>query len=219
MPDRFSFFSYYWKSWHERKKIPYGRHRISRLMRIVAGGGGEGGMGGTSNSEHLPIFRAPCEGKGRSAPVHGRGTLRPGQRKKKITWEGDKQQTDIATTRPNRPSGPIRWKSLNKKYTLLHKKYATVLQNKEITILVLAVPKKPDIDYSFLPNFWNGGDLDLERKWKRGCPKMRNESLQQIIFKSFDLINDLQMGLLKRKSHLSLVVLVSSQYFISEPTW
>ena len=43
-----------------------------------------------------------------STPVHGR---------KKIAWEGDKQTksqsqpwTDIATTRPNRPSGPIWWK-------------------------------------------------------------------------------------------------------------
>ena len=32
---------------------------------------------------------------------------------KKIPWEGDTQthrHTDIATTRPNQPSGPIRWK-------------------------------------------------------------------------------------------------------------
>ena len=41
------------------------------------------GVGHESNSEHLPVFRAPCEGKGRSAPVHGRGTLRTSPRTQK----------------------------------------------------------------------------------------------------------------------------------------
>ena len=54
-----------------------------------------------SNSEHLPVFRAPREGKGRFAPVHGRGTLRLGPRKK---LHGTHRQTDIATTIPNRLS-------------------------------------------------------------------------------------------------------------------
>ena len=34
------------------------------------------GGGVVSNSEYLPVFRAPRRGEGRSAPVHRRGTLR-----------------------------------------------------------------------------------------------------------------------------------------------
>ena len=37
---------------------------------------------------HLPVFRASRKGQGRSAPVHGRGTLRTSPRKK-IAREGD----------------------------------------------------------------------------------------------------------------------------------
>ena len=62
-------------------------------------------------SEHLPVFRAPHEGDGRSTPVHGHWTSDPPNQStdaKKIAWEGDRHRTDIATTRSNRPSGPIR---------------------------------------------------------------------------------------------------------------
>ena len=75
------------------KNPAYGRHRISRLMQIVAqiflfplaskkelitfldffGGGGCVQFGTP------PRFRAPCEGKGCSAPVHEQGTLRTGK--------------------------------------------------------------------------------------------------------------------------------------------
>ena len=66
-----------------------------------------------SNSEHLPVFSAPREGEGRSAPVHGLGTLRTSpQTQKKLHGKGTryiqhttyKIWTDIATTRPNWPS-------------------------------------------------------------------------------------------------------------------
>ena len=52
--------------------------------------------------------------EGRSAPVH--------PRKKKLHGKGHQQttntQTDIATTRPNRPSGPIRWKCVYYRITM-----------------------------------------------------------------------------------------------------
>ena len=59
-------------------------------------------------SEHTPVFRAPREGDGRSAPVHGRVTIHTSSPTQKIALEGDKQinkQTDIATTRKNLPKG------------------------------------------------------------------------------------------------------------------
>ena len=52
----------------------------------------KGGVGDASISEHLPLFRAPCEGDRCSAPVHGRGKLRtspPTQKKEKVAWWGD----------------------------------------------------------------------------------------------------------------------------------
>ena len=68
------------------------------------------GGGDASNSEHLPVFRAPSKGEGRSTPVHRR--IGRGQ-----TDGQTDRQTDIATTRPNRPSvpsgGPIRWKYIS----------------------------------------------------------------------------------------------------------
>ena len=54
--------------------------------------------GVASNSEHFPVFRAQRKGEGHSAPVHGRGTLRPGPCKK-IVWEGDTQHTNRQTSR------------------------------------------------------------------------------------------------------------------------
>ena len=58
-------------------------------------------------SEHLPVFRAPRVANAphqffdewQSTPVLPRQT---------IAWEGDRHRTDIATTRSNRPSWPIR---------------------------------------------------------------------------------------------------------------
>ena len=56
---------------------------------------GNGGVGVAPISEHLPVFRTPREGEGRSATVHGRGTLRLSPRKKKYMKMGKDRQTDI----------------------------------------------------------------------------------------------------------------------------
>ena len=61
--------------------------RICQLMKLLL----------LSNSEHLPFFRAPHEGKGCSPPVHGRGALCPGPCKK-ISLEGDTQHTTHGRT-------------------------------------------------------------------------------------------------------------------------
>ena len=72
------------------------------------------GWGGASNSEHLPVFRAPCEGEARSAPVHGQGTFRtsPPLQKNRMGRGQTDRQTDFATTRPTWPRGPSWWKYL-----------------------------------------------------------------------------------------------------------
>ena len=52
----------------------------------------------------FPVFRAPCEGRlgpcEKADSVHGKNRMGRGQHTHN-PW------TDIATTRPNRPSGPI----------------------------------------------------------------------------------------------------------------
>ena len=70
------------------------RELLEAIVLKLLGGRGEEGGGVASNLEHLPVYRAPRKGEGRSAPVHGQGTLRPGPCKKKIAWEGDTQHTD-----------------------------------------------------------------------------------------------------------------------------
>ena len=69
-----------------------------------AGAGGEVAF----NSEHLPLFWPIRLGlHTRADSVHAKKSHGKGA---DIYID---RQTDIATTRPNRPSGPIRWKFLN----------------------------------------------------------------------------------------------------------
>ena len=54
-----------------------------------------GGRADAAISEHLPVFRAPHEGNGGSAPVHGRVALRTSPRThKKSHGKGTDRQTD-----------------------------------------------------------------------------------------------------------------------------
>ena len=55
------------------------------------------GVGDASISEHLLVFRAPCKGDGRSAPVHVRVTLRTSPRMQK--YRMGRGQTDRQTDR------------------------------------------------------------------------------------------------------------------------
>ena len=71
-------------------------------------GGGRGGW--RVHFGTPPVFRAPREGDGRSAPVHGRVTLHTSSRtQKKLHGKGTNtqthRQTDIATSRKNWPKG------------------------------------------------------------------------------------------------------------------
>ena len=84
------------------KNLAYGRHRISRPMRIKAPIFFL--FKKKFNPEQLLVFKALQVGQ----QMHQSKNLqRPMKGLTKITWEGEKRP-DIATTRPNRPSGPIR---------------------------------------------------------------------------------------------------------------
>ena len=84
------------------------------------------------NSEHLPVFRAPREGKGRSAPVHGQETLRPGPRKKLHERGTNNTQTHKQTVgRFSEKSGNLREKICDEKSPSIIYQFAQIRTNKK----------------------------------------------------------------------------------------
>ena len=98
-----------------------------------------GGMGDASNSEHPPDFRTSCEGEGRSAQVHGRGTLRTSPWTQNNCMEGDKVRQG-QTSRLLDQIGPVGRFGEEKKKNILNvnsKSPHQKLRNSPMILMVL----------------------------------------------------------------------------------